>query len=67
MSKASLMASQDNLILKEMHVDGLAHFQAYTNKSIKVSFQDRTILRMMQNCDIIKILNKYGEEINLNI
>ncbi|CDW85361.1 UNKNOWN [Stylonychia lemnae] len=67
LSKASLMASQDNIILKEMHMEGLGHFQAYSNKSIKVSFEDRTILRMMRNCDIIRILNKYGEEINLNV
>ena len=67
LSKANLMAAQDNLLVKEMKVEGLAHFMAYSNKSIKVSFSDRTLLRMMHNCPIIRILNKLGEEISLNV
>lgn len=53
--------------MKELTVEGLAHFTAYTNKSIKVVFEDRTILRMMHGCDIVRILNKRGEEAFLNM
>ncbi len=60
------MASQANVVYKEMTVEGLGHFTAYSNKSIKVTFEDRTIIRMMLNCDIVRILDRKGEEIYLN-
>jgi hypothetical protein len=53
--------------VKEITLDGLGKFIAYSNKSIKVMFEDRTILRLMNNCDIVRLLNKRGEEVVFNI
>lgn len=50
-----------------MKVDGLASFTAYTNRSIKVRFEDRTVLRMKQGNDHIRILNAKGEELTLSL
>eukprot|EP00347_Sterkiella_histriomuscorum_P020126 403339009 len=67
LSKESLLAAQQNLVVKEMRVEGLAHFIAYSNKSIKVQFDDRTILRMQLNSNILRILSKSGQEVTLNL
>lgn len=45
---------------------GLATFYAYTNRSVKAVFEDRTIVRMIEGCDSIRILNRRAEEITLN-
>jgi hypothetical protein len=66
-SKASLMASMQDQIYKEMEVTGLAKFTAYCNKVVKVVFEDRTIVRMMQGCESARILTRLGEEIILNL
>ena len=46
---------------------GLATFYGYTNRSVKAVFEDRTIVRLIDGCDSLKILNRRGEEITLNI
>ena len=61
------MASKQDQIYKEMEVAGLAKFTAYTNKAIKVVFEDRTIVRMMQGCDAVRILTRLGEEVLINL
>ena len=67
LSKAYLMASQQDQVYKEMEVQNLAKFTAYCNKSIKVVFEDRTIVRMMQGCESIRILTRLGEEVIINL
>ena len=54
-------------ILKEMNVKDLGHFTAYKNTAIKAVFQDRTIVRIMKDCRIIRILNKKGDELLFNL
>ncbi len=44
----------------------LGTFTAYSNKSIKINFNDRTILRAMIGCPIVKILNRKGDELLIN-
>ena len=44
----------------------LARFTAYANKAIKIVFNDRTIVRAMLGCPIVKILNRKGDELLLN-
>jgi hypothetical protein len=50
-----------------MEVANLAKFTAYCNKSIKVVFEDRTIVRMMHGCESIRILTRLGEEVIINL
>jgi hypothetical protein len=50
-----------------MEVKGLAQFTAYYNKAVKVVFEDRTIVRMMQKCDIVKVLTRKGDEMFFNV
>ena len=50
-----------------MIVEGLGSFTAYTNRSIKVRFEDRTVVRMIQKCDHIRILNARGEEMTVSV
>ena len=61
------MASQQDAIYKEMEVAGLARFTAFCNKSIKVVFEDRTIVRMMLGCEAVRILTRLGEEVIINL
>ena len=44
----------------------LGAFTAYANKSIKIVFNDRTILRAQIGCPIVKILNRKGDELLIN-
>lgn len=44
----------------------LGTFTAYSNKAIKVIFNDRTIVRAMLECPIVKILNRKGDELLIN-
>lgn len=67
LSKAALMASHQDRVYKEITMEGMGHFTAYSNKAVKVVFEDRTLVRMMQGCDVIRILNKKGEEYFFNI
>lgn len=64
---SSLLSATHDRVFKEIQVKDLATFIAYHNKSIKIVFEDRTIVKMMVNNSIIKILNKYGIEITLNM
>lgn len=50
-----------------MEIEGLARFTAYTNKAVKVVFDDRTIVRMIYGCSTIRLLTRLGEELMLNI
>lgn len=61
------MASMQDQVYKELEVDGLARFTAYCNRSIKVAFEDRTILRVAEGCDSIRVLNRLGEEMLINL
>jgi hypothetical protein len=61
------MAASQERIYKEMEVANLAKFTAYSNKSIKVVFEDRTIVRMMHGCESIRILTRLGEEVIINL
>ena len=56
-SKASLMASMQDQVYKEMEVAGLAKFTAYCNKAVRVVFEDRTIVRLMQGCEAARIFS----------
>jgi hypothetical protein len=59
--------SGSDVILKELQVKGLATFTAFENRAIKVVFDDRTIVRMQQGQELIKLLSKTGEELVFNI
>jgi hypothetical protein len=50
-----------------MEVKGLAQFTSYYNKAIKVVFEDRTIVRMMQKSDIVWVLSIKGDEMFFNV
>jgi hypothetical protein len=50
-----------------MEMKDLGHFYAYNNGAIKASFQDRTIVRLMKDCKIIRVLNKRGDELLFNL
>ena len=50
-----------------MEVPGLTKFTAYCNKAVRVVFEDRTIVRLMQGCEAARILTRLGEEIILNL
>jgi hypothetical protein len=65
LKKASLMANQQ--VIKEMNVPDLGHFTAYANQAIKAVFLDRTIVRMMKDCQIVRVLNKRGDELIFNL
>ena len=66
-AKSTLMASAPTSIFKEMEVKDLGHFTAYTNKAIKAAFNDRTIVRIMKDCRIIRVLNRKGDELLFNL
>ena len=66
-SKTVLMAGSPDAIFKEMEVKDLGHFTAYNNQAIKAVFQDRTIVRIMKDCRIIRILNHRGDELLFNL
>lgn len=61
------MASMQDQLYKEMEVAGLAKFTAYCNKSVKVVFEDRTIVRMVHGCENVRLLTRLGEEIMVNM
>jgi hypothetical protein len=50
-----------------MSVPNLASFTAFCNRSIKVVFDDRTIVRMQHGCESIRILTRLGEEVLINL
>lgn len=54
-------------MLKEVKIENLGHFTAYSNKHIKALFDDRTIVRVFEGCKMAKILNKMGEELYVNL
>ena len=62
----SAFADSDN-ILNEIEMKDLGLFTAYKNKSVKAKFNDRTIIRLMSDCEIIRILNCRGDELLFNI
>ena len=65
---ADIMASQgqsDQIVLQQ-DIKDLGTFTAYSNKAIKVMFNDRTIVRAMLACPIVKILNRKGDELLIN-
>ena len=66
-AKASLMAGNPDSIYKEMTIKDLGHFTAYQNGAIKAAFQDRTIVRMMNDCKIIRLLTRKGDELLFNL
>ena len=45
----------------------MGSFTAYCNEGVKAMFTDRTIVRMMRNCSVIRILNKRAEELYFNL
>lgn len=51
----------------EMKIEALGTFTAYTNRCVKVRFEDRTVLRMKQGSEHIRILNAKGEEMTINL
>jgi len=59
--------SSSTEVIKELQVKGLASFTAYANHAIKVVFEDRTIVRMQQGQELIKVLSKNGEELVFSI
>lgn len=59
--------SAPSAIIHESRLDDLANLTAYENQSIKANFSDRTIIRMQKDCSIIRILNKRGDELMLNL
>lgn len=61
------MASMQDQLYKELELEGLGKFEAYCNKSIKVVFEDRTIVRMMSNCQSVRLLTRLGEEVIINL
>jgi len=61
------MASSSDQVVKEMDVKDLGHFTAFANRAIKAVFQDRTIVRMMKDCKIIRVLNRRGDELLFNL
>ena len=54
-------------VIKEMEIQGLAKFTAFSNFAIKVLFDDRTIVRMQKGYDVVKILSSQGEELVFNL
>jgi len=68
LQNAALMASQAQVdqIVNETEMKELGTFTAYSNKAIKAVFNDRTIIRAMLGCPIVKILNRKGDELLLN-
>ena len=63
LSKETLMAAQNNLVYKELALEGLGQFTAYTNRTVKVVFEDRTLLRLTDKSDVVKLINRRGEEV----
>ena len=56
-----------DVVVKELSVKGLGSFTAYANKAIKVVFDDRTIIRMQDGQELIKVLSRTGEELVFNV
>ena len=54
-------------VLQEITLDDLGVFTAYANLSVKAKFNDRTIVRAQKGCNIVKILNRRGDELMLNL
>lgn len=54
-------------VYKTLEMPGLASFTAYTNRSVKVNFEDRTLLRFGHGSDVLHILNRFGEELTFNL
>ena len=61
------MAEKQDEIENEIYMDSLGTFTAYKNKAIKAQFDDRTIIRMMKGCKLIRILTNRGDELSLDI
>ncbi len=61
------MASMQDEVYKEIEVEGLGRFVAYCNRSMKVTFEDRTIMRVQEGCEAIRVLNRLGEELLINL
>lgn len=51
------MSGSDEVV-RELQVKGLACFTAYSNRAIKVVFDDRTIVRMQHGQELIKVLTR---------
>ena len=54
-------------ILQEVRLDDVGTLTAYQNESVKAQFLDRTIVRAQKGCYIIKILNKRGDQLMINM
>ena len=61
------MAGEPDKVYKEMTVKDLGYFTAFNNRAIKAIFEDRTIVRMMHDCRIIRVLNRRGDELLFNL
>lgn len=61
------MAGGPDTIYKQLEVKDLGSFTAYRNQAIKAVFQDRTIVRIMKDCRIIRVLNRKGDELLFNL
>ena len=59
--------SGSNHVVREMEINGLGRFTAYSNHAIKVHFNDRTLIRMQKGQDVVKVLSARGEEFVFNI
>jgi hypothetical protein len=56
----ALLTSLQEQLYKELEIEGLGRFEAYCNRSAKVIFDDRTILRMADKCESVRLLTRLG-------
>jgi hypothetical protein len=54
-------------IYKFKEILGIGSFYSYSNKTIKINFVDRTILKLNSNLDEMIITDKFGETFNFNL
>ena len=54
-------------ILQEVKLDDVGTLTAYANESVKAAFLDRTIVRAQKGCYIVKILNRRGDSVMINM
>ena len=59
--------SAPSAVIHETKLDDIGSLVAYENQSVKANFSDRTIIRMQKDCNIVRILNKRGDELMLNL
>jgi hypothetical protein len=67
LQKASLMAAGADSVVREVEVPDLGKFQAYANGAVRVLFKDRTIVRLMKDCQIARVLSRRGDEFSINL